>query len=170
VLRALGATRIVGVEPVASAAALAREHYDTVTTGAFEDWQPPGDERFDLVVFADVLEHLVDPGAALRRARDVLAPDGVVLVSVPNVRCILVPAQLILRGDWPTAVEGIFDATHLRFFTSKSMRRLLVQAGLRPLAHLNYSLHFAPLIRRGLVPRLVSEFLAMQNFFLAEIR
>jgi 2-polyprenyl-3-methyl-5-hydroxy-6-metoxy-1,4-benzoquinol methylase len=86
--------------------------------------------RFDCVIAADVLEHLVDPWDALRRAAALLDPGGAVVLSVPNVRYALTFWRLIRDGRWPREPAGVFDATHLRWFTPRDARELLEQAGL----------------------------------------
>ena len=84
---------------------------------------------FDVVVFADVLEHLVDPAAALELARSLLAPGGCVVASVPNVAHWSVRLDL-LRGRFDYRELGIMDATHLRWFTAENLKRVFRSAGL----------------------------------------
>jgi 2-polyprenyl-3-methyl-5-hydroxy-6-metoxy-1,4-benzoquinol methylase len=85
---------------------------------------------FDLVVLADVLEHLADPAAGLARAAGWCRPGGAVLVSVPNVAHWQARLTL-LRGRWPQTDSGTFDAGHLRWFTRDALAALLAGAGLR---------------------------------------
>ena len=87
-------------------------------------------ERFDAIILADVLEHLVDPGALLRRIRDqeLLADSGHLVISIPNAAHISMLAVLA-AGDFPYRPTGLLDETHLRFFTLESMRRLLEEVG-----------------------------------------
>jgi methionine biosynthesis protein MetW len=85
---------------------------------------------FDCVIAADVLEHLVDPWDALRRAVALLDGGGSVVVSLPNVRSLETFLNLAVRGRWPRRPWGLFDATHLRWFTLADARELLEQAGL----------------------------------------
>jgi len=84
---------------------------------------------FDAIVYGDVLEHLSDPLAALAALDPLLADGGVVIVSVPNVAHLWVRLQL-LAGRFEYVDRGILDRTHLRFFTRRSLRALLGQAGL----------------------------------------
>jgi SAM-dependent methyltransferase len=86
---------------------------------------------FDCVVAADVLEHLIDPWAALARAAELLEPGGTAVVSLPNVRYAKTLLELVWRGRWPREDAGLFDATHLRWFTDRDARALLEGAGLR---------------------------------------
>jgi 2-polyprenyl-3-methyl-5-hydroxy-6-metoxy-1,4-benzoquinol methylase len=91
----------------------------------------PG-RRFDLVLLADVLEHVVDPQAVLRRFAGYLAEDGQLLVSLPNVAAWTVRLGL-LAGRFDYRPSGILDDSHLRFFTRDTARRLLDEAGLEVL-------------------------------------
>lgn len=115
--------RLVGVEPVESQAAIARvSGFDEVLVGYFPDALPSGD-RFDLICFNDVLEHLVDPWTALRSAGSHLNPGGKILSAIPNVQYAPVVRDL-LRGNWNYVESGVLDVTHLRFFTRTSMYTL----------------------------------------------
>ena len=129
VLRARAA-HSAGLELSATAARAAAEVADIVVQGALEDRDLPfQDGSFDLVVLADVLEHLADPVAALRRAGGWARPGGAVLLSVPNVAHWR--ARLTLaRGRWPAEDSGTFDASHLRWFTRDSVAQLLADGGL----------------------------------------
>jgi len=85
---------------------------------------------FDVVLCADVLEHLVDPWRVVRRLADQLRPGGLLLSSIPNVRNHRVLAQVVLRGDFRYAPAGLLDRSHLRFFCRRNIRELFEQAGL----------------------------------------
>lgn len=87
------------------------------------------DAYFDAVVCNDVLEHLVDPGGTLARLRRTLTPDGVVVASIPNIRYLPALRTLLFQADFPQEDEGIFDRTHLRFFTRRSIVRMFETAG-----------------------------------------
>jgi len=87
-------------------------------------------ERYDVIIFADVLEHLVDPGAVLTFFASLLRPGGKIIVSLPNVAFCMNRLQLLF-GRWEYKDFGILDKTHLKFYTLQSSRLLLEQAGLR---------------------------------------
>ena len=89
-----------------------------------------GEERFDDVVFGDILEHLIDPWRALRDAAAVLRPEGKVLTSIANVSHVSTLWCLVVRGRWPHQTRGIHDRTHLRFFTRRTLLELFAQAEL----------------------------------------
>ena len=84
---------------------------------------------YDIVILADVLEHLKDPRQLLEAAMTHLAPGGQVLVSVPNVSH-WYPRVRIGLGLFDYDKRGILDVTHLRFFTKRSFERLLLSTGL----------------------------------------
>ncbi len=129
-LKAAGATRVAGIEPEPAAAARAAERLDAVVQGgALDAALPFGAGEVDLLVLADVLEHLPDPDAALRRLTALLAPGGRVVVSVPNMRFWLVLARLA-ADRWEYAEHGVRDRTHLRIFTRRSLLRMLASHGL----------------------------------------
>ena len=93
--------------------------------------RPPAlDGPFDVLIAADILEHLLDPWATLRHYAGLLTPGATVIVSLPNVGHWSTYAYLA-RGTWPRKPEGIFDATHLRWFTLRDAKELLT----RPASH-----------------------------------
>ena len=122
---------LAGVEPDPNVPAAAREGYDdwraadALSAGS---WNAP----FDVVVCADVLEHLPRPEILLEKIAGWLAPGGTLLVSLPNVANVSVRAALLI-GRFPYADRGILDRTHLRFYTRRSGRALLESAGFRVL-------------------------------------
>jgi SAM-dependent methyltransferase len=121
---------VTGIELVPEMAEQARRWLDRVVTADVErDGFPFPPASFDAIIFADVLEHLVDPWRVLREAVAVLADGGVVVASIPNVQNLDVIRRL-LRGRWDYRERGILDCGHLRFFTLHSIRTLFGQAGL----------------------------------------
>lgn len=88
-----------------------------------------GDERFDAIVAADVIEHLKDPRGALQRLRPFLKGDGRFVISIPNVAHGSVRLAL-LSGRFEYRPWGLLDSTHLRFFTREGFELLLDEAGL----------------------------------------
>jgi len=87
---------------------------------------------YQVIVLADVIEHLVNPQHLLAQLKPLLAPGGQMLLSVPNVAYAGLIAAL-LAGQFEYRDEGLLDRTHLRFFTSDSLGQLLSDAGLFPL-------------------------------------
>jgi SAM-dependent methyltransferase len=123
---------LVGVEPNAKAAALARAACDEVFEGPVDRFFEHADthRRFDLVLLSDVLEHLVDPLSLLRTLRrHPSTRDAALVVSVPNYAVWYNRAKT-LAGAFSYSWSGLYDRTHLRFFTRRSLRELLERAGL----------------------------------------
>jgi 2-polyprenyl-3-methyl-5-hydroxy-6-metoxy-1,4-benzoquinol methylase len=128
-LRARGATWISGIEILAEPAAKAAERYDEVEVGDALETLERVRGPFETILCYDVLEHLVDPGALVRRLHDVAAPGGRLHVSVPNARHYSLARDLVLRGTFGYADWGHRDSTHLRWFTRSDVKRLLEDAG-----------------------------------------
>jgi methionine biosynthesis protein MetW len=129
-LKARGAY-VVGVESDPEYAARAREQLDQVVEADLETLDPAPLGRFDVVVAGDVLEHLQDPWTVLRRFAEIVEPHGTVVVSLPNVRHWETVFAIAVQGRFPRRNEGVFDRTHLRWFTLHDAWSLVEQAGLR---------------------------------------
>jgi SAM-dependent methyltransferase len=84
--------------------------------------------RFDLILCADILEHLRDPERMLRNARALLTPGGRLLASLPNSGHAYFRWQ-VLRGRFPQEDRGLFDRTHVRFYTYDGWVDLLRKSG-----------------------------------------
>lgn len=125
--------RVVGIEADVGAAAVAARAYEAVFAVNLDETDLaallPG-ASFDVILFGDVLEHLKDPPRTLRQATALLARDGYVLASMPNIAHASV-ALALLRGEFQYQERGLLDSTHLRFFTLHSIETLLAQSGYR---------------------------------------
>ncbi len=119
---------IVGIEPHPQRAQAARELGLEVRQGELTNALLTELGTFDVILFADVLEHLINPGAILETVRDGLRPGGTVVASVPNVAHWSIRLDL-LRGRFNYQSIGLMDATHLRWFTALSLRRLFEMSG-----------------------------------------
>jgi 2-polyprenyl-3-methyl-5-hydroxy-6-metoxy-1,4-benzoquinol methylase len=129
-LKERGASHVAGLELDAEAAAKARGRIDELVEGSALDSELPwAPESFDVVIFADVLEHLPDPDRALDRFVPLVAEGGRVVISVPNTRFWSVLLRLIV-DRWEYTEHGVRDRTHLRIFTRKSLLRMLDDHGL----------------------------------------
>lgn len=119
-----------GLEFSPEAAEQARAAIDRVLVGdAAERIAELPDSYFDAIICNDVLEHLVDPGSTLQLLRPKLAAGGVIIASIPNIRYLPALSRVVFWKDFPQEECGIFDRTHLRFFTRKSILRLFDGAG-----------------------------------------
>ena len=139
---AVGTRTVVGIDADDSLLAEAQLRLDRVIKADLNDFsyrRAFGPEAFDCLIFADVLEHLVDPWNHLRDAMHCLGGGGSVIVSLPNIRHITAVGSIFLKGRVPRRDRGIFDRTHLHWFTIRDGRALVEQAGLR-VAGIDYSL------------------------------
>ena len=80
-------------------------------------------EKYDIIILADVIEHLKSPDILLEKLITILKDDGLILVSIPNLQY-YETFLLLLFGRFPRRDRGIFDKTHLRWFTLKEARLL----------------------------------------------
>lgn len=81
-------------------------------------------EDFDLIIFADVLEHLYDPWAILKKFSQYLKSGGYLIVSLPNITAWLIRLKLLF-GKFDYQETGILDKTHIRFFNKKNAKKLI---------------------------------------------
>lgn len=124
-----------GVEVFEKVAAIANERLDHVICGdietddVFQSVLDVYDKKpFDVIIFGDVLEHLIDPWKLLEKLRRLVSVNGACVACIPNVGHWSIHRQL-LSGRWDYADAGLLDRTHLRFFTQATMREMFVRAG-----------------------------------------
>ena len=124
--------RVVGVEVDPKAAAVVEQFAERVVVGDLSDpavvTSAIDDERFDVVLGGDVLEHLPDPLRVLQACRNALKPGGYVVLSLPNIAHADIKLQL-LAGQFSYRDTGLLDRTHLHFFTLASIEEMLQEAG-----------------------------------------
>uniref|UniRef100_UPI004049A7E5 methyltransferase domain-containing protein n=2 Tax=Flavobacterium TaxID=237 RepID=UPI004049A7E5 len=82
-----------------------------------------------VIYFNDVLEHLIDPYTVLKKIKQKLSLNGVIISSIPNVRYHNTFMNVLIKKDWKYEDYGVMDFTHLRFFTEKSIIRMYEEAG-----------------------------------------
>ncbi len=122
---------VTGIEVDEQAAAIAEPFCTRMIVGDIEKMDLSatfGEERFDVVIYGDVLEHLVDPDRVLENTRQILAPGGYVVASIPNVAHASLRLAL-LRGDFSYTDLGLLDRTHLRFYTRETVDELFRTTG-----------------------------------------
>jgi 2-polyprenyl-3-methyl-5-hydroxy-6-metoxy-1,4-benzoquinol methylase len=127
---------VTGIDKSSSACATARTRINEVIEGDFMDSEATATalsgRQFDWLLAADVLEHLAEPRAALCFYRRFLKPDGRLIVSLPNV-AVWDNRLRLLFGRFDYRDSGLPDRTHLRFFTFRTARELISDAGFTPL-------------------------------------
>ena len=121
---------VVGIEMNPERSELARRRLDQVLVGDVEQMNelPFPTESFDTVIFADALEHFKSPDAVLASVSHYVKSGGQGVFSIPNTANWSVRAKLLL-GKWDYKDRGLLDSTHLRFYTLRNARRLLVDGG-----------------------------------------
>ena len=124
------ASEVVGVELCPGPAQEACAKIDRVIVGDIEKLELPfPEEYFDYIICGDVLEHLIDPWATLRKLQRLLSRDGYLIASMPNMRYWRFIRDLAFCGKWEYEAIGLMDKTHLRFFTRKGTLQLLGSSG-----------------------------------------
>jgi len=119
-----------GIEPNHGAADIARHRlFGVIEKSYHEAFDQLPDNYFDLVICNDVVEHMVKPEDFFRTIKQKLASNACLVGSIPNVRFIGNLFELLFLKDWKYKDEGVLDRTHLRFFTDKSIRRVLDENG-----------------------------------------
>ena len=121
---------VLALEPDEVRAASARARGLNVTNELLDQNFVADREPFEVIVLTDVLEHVAAPADLLNLSASILTKGGIIIASVPNVAHWTVRARLLV-GRFDYANIGIMDATHLRWFTLKSLRALFENQGLR---------------------------------------
>ena len=121
--------RVTAVEGDPALAQVGAQHCERMVVANLDREIPLLDGPFDAIVYADVLEHLVDPLRVLSELDRHLAPEGFVIASVPNIAHLYI-RLLLLCGRFDYIDRGILDRSHLRFFTARSLRAFIADAGL----------------------------------------
>jgi 2-polyprenyl-3-methyl-5-hydroxy-6-metoxy-1,4-benzoquinol methylase len=144
-LKAERGCEVFGLELFPDAAETARERLDSVLCVDLDTLEelPEEMQGLDAIVFGDVLEHLRDPARLLRALLPALADDGVLVLSVPNVKHWSVILPLLANDRWTYEDAGLLDRTHVHFFTAYEATRMLAELGLE-VTHLEVNDH-APL-------------------------
>jgi len=123
--------KVVGIELNPKAAAIARQRGLIILEGDVSEIDiSASSEYYDCLIYADILEHLPDPVAVLKRHVKHLKPNGIVYISIPNFRHYSVFWQLFVRGHIQYKDAGILDRTHLRITTRKMVQEWFEKAGI----------------------------------------
>jgi SAM-dependent methyltransferase len=131
---------VTGIEPYRGDADIASGRgYNVLNSTIEAALGDISDLRFDLIIVADVLEHLINPDEILFQLISILEKDGLIFISVPNVANLTMRISLLF-GRFNYSDRGILDRTHLRFFTQRTFTALIssnqvekVQVGVTPI-------------------------------------
>ncbi len=129
VKRRLGPEFVAGVELSEEAYQIAKKKLDSVVLGNIEEINLPFVENFfDCIICADVLEHLVNPWEVLIKLKKYLSSDGCLIASIPNLQYIGAILKIVFN-KYDYEVYGIFDKSHLRFFTLHTIKKMFNDCG-----------------------------------------
>ncbi len=155
--------KTTAVEPFKAAAALARSKVDTVIEEKIENLKASDFDNapYDVILCMDVLEHLQNPWAEIKKLSETLAPGGIIIASIPNVSHMSVLFPLLFKGRWDLVEEGVLDRTHLRFFVRSSAIALMTSGGLtlkdvRPARYHARVFSFVNKLTLGLIERFIT--------------
>lgn len=146
--------QVTGIEIDVEAANMAKSICNRVIVGDIEKIDLEKElknEEFDVLIFADVLEHLINPWDVLEKARKFLKKDGYIVGSFPNIGYLSVALE-ILEGRFRYRPLGILDNTHLRFFTLETICEMFESCG--------YYMHT---VQRTKAPLEISEFKTIES-------
>ena len=123
--------KVTGIEINEKAAKEAIGKLDEVITADigkynFETYK----NKFDCIIFADVLEHIPNPQIVLKKSLVSLKKEGSIIISLPNIQHYTAIVNLF-RGQWPQRSRGLFDKTHLKFFIFRNITELVNVSGLK---------------------------------------
>jgi 2-polyprenyl-3-methyl-5-hydroxy-6-metoxy-1,4-benzoquinol methylase len=140
---------VIGIEADERAAQVARDVCERVLVGDVEEMELPFEPgSFDVILCGDVIEHLREPRRFLERVRPLLASDGRLVLTTPNIANWAMRLGL-LAGRWRYTDRGILDRTHLHLFTRRTLVETLEEAGYR-IVKLDFTVP-VPILRRPLI-------------------
>ncbi len=129
-LKSKGASCVTGTDISDNALLEAKKVLDeTYSFDLEEEW--PADlkaKNFDLIVMAEVLEHVFDPVKVLKKARGLLKEGGFVIITTPNFMTWTNRIKFIF-GDFRYQDQGMFDFGHIRWFTYSYLKGVLADSG-----------------------------------------
>ena len=164
----LNECHVTGIEIDGNAGEIARNICDEVIIGDVEVIELPQKE-YDVILFGDVLEHLKNPENVLKKAMRNLKERGEAVISVPNIANWKIRLSLLF-GKFNYTDIGILDRTHLRFFTYKSIKRLISSTNLKIVSEditPSFPFPFSPFIKYKLA-KLWKKLFALQFIFICE--
>jgi glycosyltransferase involved in cell wall biosynthesis/SAM-dependent methyltransferase len=119
---------VYGIEINKKVAETAKSRLDDVFCTDIENAQLPFHEDLDVIIFADILEHLNNPWHVLTTVKKWMPPDGIVIASIPNTSHYSIILDL-LRGRWDYIPFGLLCISHIRFFTRATIEEMFTKAG-----------------------------------------
>jgi len=158
--------KVFGAEINRKAAQIAKEKLDEVFCVDIEKSDLPFNRDLDVIIFADILEHLFDPWHVLENARTWLKPDGILIASIPNTGHYSVILDL-LRGRWDYVPFGLLCISHIRFFTRASIENMFARSGyvIEKMSPQDFPLHVKKQISTVLKKHIRVESISEDSFY-----
>ncbi|WP_420573594.1 class I SAM-dependent methyltransferase [Kordia sp.] len=162
------ATEVIGVETHKESVVNAKKNITKVIEKSIEDevlLQDLKNEGFDYIILGDVLEHLIDPWHVLSELEKSLKPTGKMIISLPNVQHLETMKHLVFKGKFPYEPSGLYDKTHMRWFTLKNIEDLVDQADMK-IEELTRVMRYSA-YKGGfpIIPRVFKKLGLFKNFF-----
>lgn len=151
-----------------------KEKFDRFIIGNIENEINPFDKKeFDIIILADVLEHLYDPEKVIQKLIPSLKRGGSFYISLPNIRNLEALYQIFLKGSFKYTDNGIFDRTHIRFYCKKDVVELMSLFDELEIVKIESNLNHISSIKsilNKLTFRFFEQFLSMQYFIKATLK
>jgi len=128
-----------------------------------------GRENFDLILALDVLEHIESTEDFMESIIEIIKKDTYIILSLPNIKNIRVPYQIYIKNTFPKNEQGIFDKTHLRWFTKNDIKFLLRKYNFNIIKSC-YTDHRSILIKNKLFEKLFGFLIAPQFIVLGKFK
>lgn len=153
ILKSRGVKEVVGIDIEPAIADFAKERLDDVLIGDVEKLDIPyEDGYFDLIMYNDILEHLVDPWELLQKHKRLLSGRGRFIMGIPNIQHFHSLLN-ILKGRWDYEETGLFAKIHLRFFCYRNIKDMVNSVDHRiDKVHRNYKIFRKTILLKGLAP------------------
>jgi 2-polyprenyl-3-methyl-5-hydroxy-6-metoxy-1,4-benzoquinol methylase len=116
--------RVYGADYSKEAIKIARKKLNKVVLCDLEKDIPFKKEKFDIIILADIIEHLRYPEDFVLKLKPLLNKDGILIACIPNIANITIRIKLLM-GKWDYKKGGILDRTHMRFFTKKNYEEFI---------------------------------------------
>lgn len=113
-------------------------------------------KSYDLIIFSHVLEHLISPEKVMKHIISYLSAEGRAIIIVPNIAYYKSRVRL-LRGIFQYEKHGLFDHTHLRFFTFKTVKDYFLFPEIYVEEHFG-SGHFPLSLLRKTLPKTITKY------------